>query len=56
LKKRKRRLSWQFTKIDKTGDNFEKARNDLMATGVLLEGFWADRSVSKEFQGRPVKA
>jgi translation initiation factor IF-2 len=36
-----------FTKIDKTGDNFEKARNDLMATGVLLEGFGGQVS----FQG-----
>lgn len=27
-----------FTKIDKTGPNFDKAKNDLMAAGVLLEG------------------
>jgi translation initiation factor IF-2 len=28
-----------FTKIDKTGDNFEKAKTDLMSAGVLLEGY-----------------
>jgi translation initiation factor IF-2 len=36
-----------FTKVDKTGDNFDKARNDLMAAGVLLEGFGGQIS----FQG-----
>ncbi len=28
-----------FNKIDKTGGSIDKARNDLMAAGVLLEGF-----------------
>jgi translation initiation factor IF-2 len=28
-----------FTKIDKTGGNIDKARNDLSAAGVLFEGF-----------------
>ena len=28
-----------MNKIDKTGGNLDKARNDLMAAGVLLEGF-----------------
>lgn len=28
-----------FTKVDKTGGNVDKARNDLMAAGVMLEGF-----------------
>jgi translation initiation factor IF-2 len=28
-----------FTKIDRTGGNIDKARNDLMTAGVLLEGF-----------------
>ena len=36
-----------FTKVDKTGDNFDKAKNDLMAAGVLLEGFGGQIS----FQG-----
>lgn len=28
-----------INKVDKTGGNLDKARNDLMAAGVLLEGF-----------------
>ena len=36
-----------FTKIDKTGDNFDKAKNDLMTAGVLLEGLGGQVS----FQG-----
>ena len=32
-----------INKVDKTGGNLDKARNDLAAAGVLLEGVWRDR-------------
>ena len=39
-----------INKVDKTGGNLDKARNDLMAAGVLLEGYGGQVSYLRRFR------